>query len=266
MKILTCFFKYILLMLFYIIKKSKDSITYIFEVVLKKELTNYLETKYYRGFIHIEKVIAVAQKLKSPGEIIVDIGGSTGHTAILFSKAFHNVSIYVFEPVNESFRKLQETVNSIKNIMPINTAVGNFRGETKININDRISSSSLLDLNPALSGKTNEINFKTERSESVKVNLLDELIPTDKNVLIAKIDVQGYEMEVLKGGKNTLKRTKLIVIEVSNHTGYLHSTRYYEIDEFLRDLNFTLFDIFPSIHERGKLIEWDVIYKRTSYQ
>jgi hypothetical protein len=75
-----------------------------------------------------------------------------------------------------------------------------------------------------------------------------------------KIDVQGFEMDVLKGAEMTIGRTDIIVLEANNHEGYKGSAKYYDIDRFMRDHNFSLYNIFPSIIDDGKLKEWDMIY------
>ena len=89
---------------------------------------------------------------------------------------------------------------------------------------------------------------------------MDKEIPSDAKVGILKLDVQGFELEVLIGGSNTLKNTSIIVLEMNNHDGYLGSPKYYEIDEYLRNNGFVLYDIFPSQKNFGQLTEWDTIY------
>ncbi len=75
-----------------------------------------------------------------------------------------------------------------------------------------------------------------------------------------KLDVQGHELEVLKGAVNTLKNTAIVVAEMSNHHNYKGAPLYYDIDEFLRRNNFSLYDQCLSLKEDGKLLEWDGIY------
>jgi FkbM family methyltransferase len=266
MKIHIKIFKGILTILFAIIKKSKDSVTYIFEVLLKDELKSYLETKYYRGYVHIEKVISLAKSLHLEEQTILDVGGSNGYTASLFSKAFPESKVYAFEPIEESYNKIRLVSGQYPNIIPVRTALGNFRGETKINIAESISSSSILNLNA--DEKSDEFGriLKSTGAEIINVDLLDNLIPSGQEVSILKIDVQGYELEVLKGGRKTLSKTRFVVLEISNHGGYVNSPKYHEIDEFLRNESFCIYDIFPSIHDNMQLIEWDVIYKRPDQQ
>ena len=53
-----------------------------------------------------------------------------------------------------------------------------------------------------------------------------------------KIDVQGYELEVLKGSRNFLKQIKYIIIEVSENEIYAGQPLANHIIKYLNDMNF----------------------------
>jgi hypothetical protein len=94
---------------------------------------------------------------------------------------------------------------------------------------------------------------------------LDNILTKDTTVGIMKLDVQGYEMEVLKGANSSIERIIIIVLEMNNHSYYPGAPKYFEIDEYLRNKNFTIFDIFPSTKDMGRLKEWDSIYLNNRY-
>jgi FkbM family methyltransferase len=246
----------------FFIKKSSDSKTYLFSVALRKDVDNYIENGYYLGYKHIEKSIEIAGKFSGKtGEfIIADVGGSTGTTAILYSKAFPKAPVYVFEPIQESFSALKERLKNERNAFPINKALGNEVGKASINVASRISSSSIFNLYTDPSAPVFTEALAHERTETIQISTLDTEIPEDKQVLILKIDVQGYELEVLKGGAETLKRTQVITLEMNNHNGYTGSPKYFELDNFLRNTGFCLYELLPSTHTNGRLVEWDCIY------
>jgi len=268
MKILTALTKFLIKLFCFFIKKNKDSQKYLFSIALKDEVSDYVENGYYEGYLHIEKSIKIAKKYSFKEEeiIIADVGGSNGITAEIYLKAFPNTNIYIFEPIKESFHHLQERLRLKQNAFPINKALGNFVQETEINIAKRVSSSSLFNLNPDLSNLVFSKALEFERTERIQISTLDNEIPKNKIVLILKIDVQGYELEVLKGGTETLKKTYLITLEMNNHEGYKDSPKYFEIDDYLRNVGFCFYDILPSTRSNGPLVEWDCIYINQNFR
>ena len=56
-----------------------------------------------------------------------------------------------------------------------------------------------------------------------------------------------------------------MLLEAGNHNVYVGSPGYYEIDDYLREHDFTLYDIIPSPLDNGQLKEWDVIYINKKY-
>jgi FkbM family methyltransferase len=211
---------------------------------------------------HIYRSIRLAKKLLNKKFIILDIGGGIGATVKLFSQFFPENKIMVFEPINDNFNAIKSRFSSDTNIEVINFAVGNENSIKKINIANRITSSSILPLEADLNSAVfNEKNLGQTRVESIEIVRLDDFMLSDHNEIgIMKIDVQGFELDVLKGAEATLKRTDILVLEANNHNGYVGSPKYYDIDKFIREHDFTLYDILPSIVDNGKLKEWDLIY------
>ena len=139
-----------------------------------------------------------------------------------------------------------------------NQAVGSSVGESFINVASRVTASSLLEMDDQIEGYGNMLTL--QKREKIDITTLDITIPATESVLILKLDVQGFELEVLRGGTQTLARTKVIVLEINNHEGYKNAPTYYEIDAFLRERGFQLFDLLPSERVNGKLQDWDAIY------
>lgn len=261
MKIFSSFVKFFIKIFCIVIKKNKSIKQYVFSTALKDEVIDYIENKYYSEYEHIKRSIIVFKKKQlNENFIILDIGGSTGKTSTIYSAAFPENKIYVFEPIKETFQNLSNNVLKFNNIIAVNKAVGNFTGTQKINIAKRISSSSLLELNADKNSQLFSENLETAGIEEIQICKLDDEIKRDIPVGIIKIDVQGYEVEVLKGARQLLECTYVVVVEVNNHEGYKGSPKYDEIDQILKNANFFLYDICTSTRENNRLKEWDVIY------
>ena len=82
-------------------------------------------------------------------------------------------------------------------------------------------------------------SIKFESSETVNVTTLDEYFNNnDFNYNLITLDVQGYELEVLKGSLNVLKNIDYILCEVNRAELYKGCPMINEIDEFLKQFGF----------------------------
>lgn len=240
------------------LKLSRHNIYYLVDKPLRTEIQDV--SRFVFAHQHIENAISIAQKMPiTEGGCIVDIGGGTGTTAVIFSKKYPKNDIFIFEPILTNFKFIEQVKERTSHWKLINKAAGSTSGKTQINIANRITASSLLQLNSDNKGTYGEA-LSPKGKEDIEVSTLDSEIPQNKIVEVLKLDVQGFELEVMKGGIDTLKRTKVIVFEVNNHQGFEGAPTYFDIDTFLREHNFELYDILPGLRENEKLLDWDAIY------
>jgi FkbM family methyltransferase len=239
---------------------NKDVLKYLFSVALKKEVTDYYDHNYYHGYAHIEKAIILSKKLGDKKGFVLDVGGADGTTAGLFLNGLPDSKIMVFEPIMENYRQIEESLKGKENIILIKKAAGSKNDSGVINRASRITSSSLYTLNPDKSSGVFSSDLEMQGQEKIEVVTIDSVVPAGERIKILKLDVQGYELEVLKGAGSALSRTDIIVTEVNNHNVYVGAPKYFELDEFLRSRGFILYDLFPSTKDDGRLKEWDAIY------
>ena len=130
-------------------------------------------------------------------------------------------------------------MNSLfKNFSLFNYALGNKEGKSYIFENEYSPSSSILEMN-----ELHKTNFEFTRQSSTKeieVKRLDSLInliTPDLRTMI-KIDVQGFETEVLKGGYDFIKKCGVLIIEMSFEKLYKGQPLFHEVYSILYDLGF----------------------------
>ena len=161
---------------------------------------------------------------------LVDIGANFGWYTCLFSILGNDSKIYSVEPSPDNIFFLKENIknNNLKNISLFECALG-----------DKRSSLPLYLANPKNPGahslikNTPQQNLNTEFLQ-VKVNTLDHLFKDLKVIDFMKIDIEGYELNALQGGKNILKKVNNLLIEFSPHLWerpYKDSLTFFEILE-----------------------------------
>jgi FkbM family methyltransferase len=129
-----------------------------------------------------------------PNKVAVDVGGATGHITCFLAE--HMDRVVAFEAVPPVFDQLKKMESVYDNVMAINMAVSDFVGHSKFFVDDkRLSNSCFNDL---VGGQEIEVT----------VTKLDAIFPAPSNIGFIKIDVEGTELDVLKGAEDILVRDK----------------------------------------------------------
>ena len=173
-------------------------------------------------------------------ETIIDIGSNKGQFVLLIEKIFPGKKIYSFEPIIELINKQKKFFRYKRNINFYNIALGNANKFDRFLITNRTDSSSFLEIE----NKKNFSNYYSIKEErKIKINTLDKILYKKNldNPILIKIDVQGFELEVLKGSQKLLKVTDFILLEVSKNEMYKKQPKDIEIINFLKKNNFKIF-------------------------
>lgn len=170
---------------------------------------------------------------------VLDVGANTGQFAQDIRATLPEARIYSFEPLKDCYAKLVGTMAHAPKFHALNFALGADNTETTINRSSFSPSSSLLPMS-AVTKEAFPFTDEGWSSEVIRVRRLDdvasELDLTD-NILI-KIDVQGFEDRVIRGGWNTIQKAKLLIIEVSFLPLYEGQPLFADIDRTVRDAGF----------------------------
>ena len=194
-------------------------------------------------------------------ETILDIGSNKGQFILLVENLFKNKIIFSFEPIKEILEKQKEFFKYKNNIFFFNIALGEKSKKKIFYITNRKDSSSFLKFNKN-NVKNSDYNINQERV--VEIKALDEVIQFAKLVppILLKIDVQGYELDVLKGCSNLLKKTTYIIVEVSENEIYQDQPMANEIIEYLNKQNYIIIkENLPTNISKSNLFQKDILFK-----
>jgi FkbM family methyltransferase len=171
--------------------------------------------------------------------ICIDIGANKDQTIRKLKKVFKSPYIYAFEPSTEVFEELQEEFSNAKTKV-FNVAVGSTKSQKEFINYEETALSSFLEID-----KTQDNVFRKQKEtkrETVKVKTVDSFIEEENLDIchLLKSDTQGYELEVLKGAKNSLSKGKIqnILIELNFIPMYQHQANYKEIIDFCANFGF----------------------------
>ena len=168
-------------------------------------------------------------------DTVLDVGACYGDTALWFSKYVgKNGKVFAFEPENHNFKILEENVriNNAKNIIPEKFAIGEKNETLKISKN----------------GSNSTLSYYGQ--DEVDVITIDEFVQNEKiYVNFIKMDIEGFELNALFGGSNTIKKYKPNLAIAVYHKGDDIIT----IPKYIKSLNaeykFYLKSNRPNAHE-----------------
>jgi FkbM family methyltransferase len=194
--------------------------------------------------------------------IIVDAGANVGQSILNFHQVFRSPIIHAFEPGIEPFTWLQRRTSGLPNLHLNNYALGSQSGVMELVVNSRSEMSSLLEPSVACWGTVQE------RRETV-VKTLDEYCVENKiqAIDVLKSDTQGFDLEVIKGARELLRRKAihLIFMEVILSDMYKGLPSVDEIYTFLMDQGFSLVS-FYQFHYQHPAAAWtDVLFVNTGW-
>lgn len=176
--------------------------------------------------------------LNSNIRTVIDIGASVGEFTAIYAELFPDAQIYAFEPLPDCFEELKLIANNYERIEPYNIALGNKEGRLKFHRSSWVPASSFREMTDL--HKKNYPHSAGSETVEVDVKTLDKVfenVHLDENILI-KMDVQGFEDEVIKGGIETIKKAKVLVIECSLQTTYIGEPMFHGVYSLMHPLGF----------------------------
>jgi FkbM family methyltransferase len=193
---------------------------------------------------------------------VIDIGANKGQFSLFALGSFPDVTIYSFEPLFEAAALFRSLMGG-QRVTLFETAIGPCDTSTKIYVSRRADSSSLL----PITNRQNEVFPGTELKEirTIRVAPLNKFIGEAEVCppALLKIDVQGFEREVLKGCDALLHLFQCVYVECSYGELYGGQALVGDIVNYLGERMFRLTGVYNQTDSPdGRPVQADFLFEK----
>ena len=196
-------------------------------------------------------------------DMIIDIGAHKGEFLENMLKIKKIKKFYAFEPQKDIFAELNKKFSENKKVILFNYAIDKEVSSKKLQINKLSMTSSLAEINEK-SAYLKLKNFLTFSKKNfideyeIQTNTVDKVFEgINLNKTLLKIDVEGYEMNVIKGSLVKLKEIPFVLLE-NQFGNHYKNNDFNEIKNILLQEKFSVLKkfLFPTMHYQ------DVLFKK----
>jgi len=194
--------------------------------------------------------------------VIFDVGANEGWFFHCWTDWCPPAEVHAFEPAEEAFTRSK--IYDAPNIHLNRVAVGRTPGKLPLHVlSESTVSNSLL---APVDETWREIGYHTGEvfMREVDVITLDDYARRNaiESVYLIKIDVQGFELEVLEGAAEVLQRTDYVFVEAALRPLYEGAPRFTAVYDFLADHGFHLMTLRAWHRGNNVLVETDMLFRR----
>ncbi len=189
-------------------------------------------------------------------DTVLDVGANKGQFAVFARRQWPKAKIHCFEPLPRPRATLERLVTPPGEVHAC--ALGTVDGEATLHVASRDDSSSLLPL-----GEAQRSFYRTHEVDAVTVTTrrLDTLFSGDDvEGALLKIDVQGFEYEVLQGAATLLRRLLAVYVECSFVELYQGQHLAQDVIELVRGKGFRLVGRFNEDLRSGEPVQADLLF------
>lgn len=148
------------------------------------------------------KFINFYKQFIKPGDLCFDVGANIGHRSGIFLDL--GAKVVAVEPVQESIDVLKQRFGQIDEMTLLQAAIGSKKGQSTIHISNELEVCTLSENFIAEYKDQPGYDLRWEETRTTNIITLDQLIKEHGIPAFCKIDVEGYEVEVLKGLSQSL--------------------------------------------------------------
>jgi len=202
------------------------------------------------------KTILADREIKT----VFDVGANEGQSARAFLRHFPRARIYSFEPTPATFEKLKALAATQPRVTPVNLALGESPGRVAFNENSFHQTNSILPSTTSAQEYLGPAVTDFQRKIEIELTTLDEFCRRESvpAIDLLKLDVQGFELFVLRGAQALLsaRRIGCIVLEVSFISLYENQATPQDLITLLAQHHYDLTGFYDFAHSAQKRLMW----------
>lgn len=195
-------------------------------------------------------------------EVVIDIGANVGQFTLLAMIDWRPEKIVAFEPLASAGRKYRKAFGSRRDVVLHQVAIGSDASEQTLHITSRSDCSSLLPVGSLQASGfpgSDEVGL-----EPVSVAPLATYVSgadLEQRTVLVKIDVQGYELEVLAGLEPILRGLDLVLVELSFERLYEGQPLASEVIGWMMERSWRIERVgVPSVNSEGRAVQSDFLF------
>jgi len=195
---------------------------------------------------------------------VLDVGANIGQFALQIHALVPEAKIYSFEPLADCYVALRNNMRCVANFESFNVALGNENGKCGIYRNACSHSSSLLPMqNLHKQAFPQTAQAELEEIEICRLDDMAHKLELNDNVLI-KIDVQGFEDQVIMGGQSVIECAQVLIVETSFEPLYQGQVLFDSIYSMLTAKGFEMRGCEEPLRnpEDTRILQCDTIFVR----
>lgn len=210
-------------------------------------------------------VLNYVKKQPVKKRVIIDVGAHIGDFSIQAAKICADVptTIHAFEPLQSSYNNLKKNVKSAGNIVVHQQALGDKKCQITLYYNSRHKSKASL-----YRRNMRHFNIHLSKTETVTVNTIDEFCKKNdiSTIHLLKIDAEGNELDILKGGSTMIKSGKIDFIQFEFGGCNIDSRTYFQDFYYFLSDRYILFRVVKDgLYPITKYKEEYELFKATNY-
>jgi len=202
------------------------------------------------------------RKIIKPGMNVLECGANLGYYALMEASIIGNEGrVYAVEPIPENFRILKKNIelnNYSYIIKAYNLAMSDEEGDSEIAVTKNSNfATMLLEKNIMSEWMSKKLKQQTKETIKIKAMRIDSFLENKRDIDLIRIDIEGYEIKIIKGLINTIKKSKKpIKLFIELHPLVFKDKKI--ISKFVKDLlNLNLKPLYLVDTKGTKLLDFD---------